>query len=138
MTNKVGALPNDKYGHGTHVTSVILGSQRADDGTWLGVAPDANLVEVQAFDDKGSATYANVIRGLNWVLANRAAYNIRVLNCSFAAPAKSRYWDDPVNQAVMKLWQAGVVVVVSAGNAGPNPMTIGVPETTRTSSRSAP
>ena len=129
IRNQTGSLPDDKYGHGTHVQSVIMGSQRADDGssTWLGVAPDAGLVAVQAFDETGGATYANVIRGLNWILANRARYGIRVLNCSFAAPARSRYWDDPIDQAIMKLWQAGVVVVVSAGNAGPNPMTVGVP-----------
>ncbi len=37
------------------------------------------------------------------------------------------YWDDPLNQAVMAAWQAGIVVVASAGNRGPDPMTIGVP-----------
>ncbi|MGA7991119.1 MAG: S8 family serine peptidase, partial [Thermoanaerobaculia bacterium] len=99
ITNKVGGLGDDKYGHGTHILSLIMGSQQADDGTWLGIAPDANLVEVMAFDSTGAGTYANVIRGLNWILANKATYNIRILNCSFAAPAKSRYWDDPINQA---------------------------------------
>ena len=29
--------------------------------------------------------------------------------------------------AVMKAWQAGIVVVASAGNGGPDPMTIGIP-----------
>ena len=39
----------------------------------------------------------------------------------------SHYWDDPLNQAVMAAWTSGIVVVVSAGNEGPSPMTIGVP-----------
>ncbi len=39
----------------------------------------------------------------------------------------SHYWEDPLNQAVMAAWQAGIVVVASAGNTGPDPMTIGVP-----------
>ena len=59
--------------------------------------------------------------------ANKDAYNIRVLNLSFSAPPQSYYWDDPLNQAVMRAWQAGIVVVASAGNTGPDPMTIGVP-----------
>ena len=54
-------------------------------------------------------------------------YNIRVLNLSLGAPARSRYWDDPLNKAVMRAWQSGIVVVVSAGNSGPLPQTVGVP-----------
>jgi len=46
---------------------------------------------------------------------------------SFGAPPQSYYWDDPLARAVMKLWQAGIVVVASAGNGGPGAMTIGVP-----------
>ena len=42
-------------------------------------------------------------------------------------PARSRYWDDPLNKAVMRAWQSGIVVVVSAGNSGPLPQTVGVP-----------
>ena len=46
---------------------------------------------------------------------------------SLGAPARSRYWDDPLNKAVMRAWQSGIVVVVSAGNSGPLPQTVGVP-----------
>jgi subtilisin family serine protease len=68
-----------------------------------------------------------VIRGIDWVLNNRNQYAIRVLNLSLGAPARSRYWDDPLNKAVMRAWQSGIVVVVSAGNSGPLPQTVGVP-----------
>ena len=71
--------------------------------------------------------YADVIAGMNWIVANRAKYNIRVLNLSFGAQPQSYYWDDPLNQAVMAAWRAGIVVVASAGNDGPDPMTIDVP-----------
>ena len=50
-----------------------------------------------------------------------------MLNLSFSATPQSHYWDDPLNQAVMAAWQAGIVVVASAGNSGPDPMTVGVP-----------
>ena len=50
-----------------------------------------------------------------------------MVNLSFSAPPRSHYWDDPLNQAVMALWQAGIVAVASAGNGGPEPMSIGVP-----------
>ena len=68
-----------------------------------------------------------MIRGIDWVITNKNPYNIRVLNLSLGAPARSRYWDDPLNKAVMRAWQSGIVVVVSAGNSGPLPQTVGVP-----------
>jgi len=119
----------DKYGHGTHVASIILNTDYADDGSMRrnSIAPDVRAISVKAFDQYGVGTYANVIRGLDWILANKDQYNIRVLNMSFSAPARSAYWDDPINQAVMRLWQEGVVVVASAGNKGPEAMSIGVP-----------
>jgi subtilisin family serine protease len=121
------SLPLDPVGHGTHVASIILSSNAADSGKPQGIAPYAKLVSVQAFDSTGTGSYASVINGLNWILSNKATYNIRVLNLSFGTPPRSYYWNDPLNQAVMKLWQAGIVVVVSAGNSGPYAQTITVP-----------
>ena len=119
----------DQHGHGTHVPSVILNSQKPGNssGSYNGIAPDAGLVAVKALDASGQGTYADVVRGLDWILQNKDLYGIRVANLSISAEPVSHYWDDPLNQAVMALWQAGVVVVASAGNTGPDPMTIGVP-----------
>src|SRR6201987_2223868 len=122
----VGA-PDDHYGHGTHVLSIATDSARAEDGTFIGMAPNAARVIVRAFDQNGAGSYANTIRGINWILNNATLYNIRVVNMSFGAPPQSYYWDDPLAQAVMKLWQAGIVVVAAAGNEGPAPQTIDVP-----------
>jgi serine protease AprX len=116
----------DGSGHGTHVAAIGLNSATAS-GKYLGIAPNAGFVSVKAFDAAGKGSYADVIRGLDWLVANKNAYQVRVLNLSFSAPPQSFYWDDPLNQAVMKAWQAGIVVVASAGNTGPKPMTIGVP-----------
>jgi len=125
----LGALPlsNDGSGHGTHVASLAVGSGRTSDGKFYGVAPNAQLISIKAFDTTGAGRYADVIRAINWAVTNRALYDIRVLNCSFSATARSHYWEDPLNQAVMRAWKAGIVVVASAGNRGPNPMTVGVP-----------
>ena len=122
----------DGSGHGTHVTSVMLSGRRTFDdsgftGAYNGVSPGINIVSVKAFDENGVGTYRDVIRGIAFVVENKDVYNIRVLNLSFSATPQSHYWDDPLNQAVMRAWQAGIVVVASAGNNGPDAMTIGVP-----------
>ncbi|MGA2189853.1 MAG: S8 family peptidase [Steroidobacteraceae bacterium] len=120
-------VTGDPYGHGTHITSIAAGGAENIAGGYFGIAPNANLVIVRAFDGTGEGTYANVIAGLDWIVANKAKYNIRVLNLSFGATPESWYWNDAVDQAVMAAWQAGIVVVVAAGNSGPSPMTVDVP-----------
>lgn len=118
---------SDLYGHGSHVSSVALSSRVSGTGLRNGVAPDADLVMVSALDATGSGSYLDVIRGLDWLLANASTYGIRVVNLSLSAKPVSHYWDDPLNQAVMRLWDAGLVVVASAGNTGPDALSITVP-----------
>lgn len=114
-------------GHGTHVASIAVNSDFDAYGRIYGVAPNAAIVGIKAFDQQGKATYADVIRGIDWALQRKDDINLRILNMSFSGPVRSYYWEDPLNKAVMKAWQNGIVVVASAGNRGPDPMTIGVP-----------
>jgi len=102
----LGSTSTDDSGHGSHLTGIILNSQKTTDGHFFGIAPDANLASVKAFDANGQGTYSSVIRGIGWIVQNKATYNIRVLNLSFGAQPTSHYWQDPLNQAVMKAWQA--------------------------------
>jgi subtilisin family serine protease len=125
--NKYSRDINDFNGHGTQVSSIIAASSLTSAGRYQGVAPGVNLVSVRVLDSNGMGTYMDVISGIQWAMNQRLAYGIRVINLSLSAPVRSHYWDDPLNQAVMAAWGSGIVVVVAAGNAGPAPMTIGVP-----------
>jgi serine protease AprX len=127
INNNISNYSNEESGHGTHVASIAGNADYDVYGRVYGVAPNAALVGIKAFDAEGKATYADVIRGIDWALQVKDQINLKVLNMSFSGPARSYYWEDPLNQAVMKAWQAGIVVVASAGNNGPDPMTIGVP-----------
>lgn len=121
--------PRDPNGHGSHVAGII-GDSDKQDGQYVGIAPGVNFVSVRVLDETGMGTYADVLRGLNWVVQNRDRYNIRVLNMSMYATPVAPYWADPYNLAVMAAWKAGIVVVASAGNDGPAPLSIGVPGNT--------
>jgi serine protease AprX len=127
VNNSISNYGGEESGHGTHVASIAVNSDYDIHGRVYGVAPNASLVGIKAFDNEGQATYADVIRGIDWALQVKDQINLRVLNMSFSGPVRSYYWDDPLNKAVMKAWQAGIVVVASAGNKGPDPMSIGVP-----------
>jgi len=109
----------DWNGHGTHLAGIIADSaQNEQNLAFNGIAPDVNLISVRAFKSNGISTYRHLLSGLDWVYNVREKYNIRVLNLSFGVNPVGMYYDDPINQAVMKLWDAGIVVVVSAGNKG--------------------
>jgi serine protease AprX len=127
INNTLNNYDDEASGHGTHVASIAANSDYDVYGKIYGVAPNASIVGIKAFDAEGKATYADVIRGISWAIQVKEQINLKVLNMSFSGPVRSFYWDDPLNKAVMKAWQAGIVVVASAGNKGPDPMTIGVP-----------
>jgi serine protease AprX len=116
-----GALaPYDDNGHGTHVAGLIAGNGYDSNGQKAGVAPEANLVSLKVLDANGTGTISNVIAALEWVLANHATYNIRVVNLSVGAAIRESYWTDPLTLAAKRVVDAGVVVVSAAGNFGKN------------------
>ena len=59
-----------------------------------------------------------MVNGLQWIFDNAATYNIRVVNLSLNSTVADSYQVDPLDAAVETLWNAGIVVVVSAGNNG--------------------
>lgn len=101
-------------GHGTFVAGLIAGNGKRSGGKYAGVAPDARLVGLSA----GDLTLFYVLNGLDYLLTNRAALGLRVVNCSFSANTVFDM-NDPVNIATRMLTDAGVNVVFSAGNTGP-------------------
>jgi serine protease AprX len=114
------ASPYDDDGHGSHVAGIIAGNGFDSNGKQAGVAPEADLVVLKALDANGVGTISNVIQALDWVLANRQQYNIRVVNLSVGAAINESYWTDPLTLAAKRVADSGVVVVAAAGNAGKN------------------
>jgi serine protease AprX len=117
----------DPGGHGTHVAGIVAGTGAALGGRYKGLAPSVRLLEVKVTNDTGAATYSSIIKGLQWVVANRKAQNIRVVNLSVGAKSVTSYKNDPLVAAVELAWFSGVVVVTSAGNEGSAAGTITVP-----------
>src|SRR4051794_36114069 len=113
----------DDNGHGTHVAGIIGGNGYDTLGARAGMAPATNLVSLKVLDRNGGGYISNVIAALDWVLANRAAYNIRVVNLSVGAAVTESFLTDPLTLAAKRVVDAGVVVVAAAGNLGNNPVT---------------
>ena len=113
-----GASGWDVYGHGSHVSGIMMGSGKSSGGKYIGVAPEVNLVSVRVSENDGSLKVSNVISGMQWLLANKDKYNIRAVNISLNSSVMESYLTSPLCAAAEILWFNKIVVVTSAGNAG--------------------
>lgn len=99
----------DPYGHGTAVAALAA-------GTTYGVAKGATLHSVRVmhcYDDSGESD--DIIAGMDWVAQNRILP--AVANYSGSGNGVLWYWPfTSVKDALQGMYQAGVVVVKSAGN----------------------
>ena len=112
----------DLYGHGTHVAGIIGGNTSAPKYVTSafagGSAPGVKLIDVRVLGATGVGYTSDVIAGIDWAVANRSKYGIRVINLSLGHAVSEPAAIDPLCQAVARAVQAGVVVVASAGNYG--------------------
>ena len=115
--------PMDDEGHGTSCAGIAGGASG-------GVAPGATIIAVKVLDSQGNGDSDQVMAGIDAVLASVDAgnpYNIRVASMSFGGYDASLWPPNPGNcdalspdflQAFQSLLDAGVVVVMAAGNGG--------------------
>ena len=112
----IATSPDDEYGHGTHVAGLI----GAYDAQYMGVAPEARLLGLKVLDKDGKGRTSHVISAIEFAVANRARFNLRILNLSLGHAILAPAADDPLVQAVEAAVRAGLIVTVSAGNNGTN------------------
>ena len=114
-----GEGTDDLHGHGTHVAGIIAST----DSTYRGVAYDANLLNVKVLNKDGVGYGSDVIEGIEWAVDNGA----EVISMSFGAEVDPCDGTDAISRAVDNAVKKGVVVVVAAGNKGPDSGTITSP-----------
>jgi serine protease AprX len=128
----------DEFGHGTMMASIIAGrdasatasatgcttclngSGYSDTTKFVGVAPDARLINVKVGAADGACDVSQVIAAIDWVTqhAHDPGINIKVLNLSFGTNSTQDYTLDPLAQAAEQAWKHGIVVVAAGGNDG--------------------
>ncbi len=119
-----GQGTGDGYGHGTFVAGLVAAGGDGD-GSYAGVAPGARVLDVRVADDKGRTDLITVLTGLELIDPAK----VQVLNLSLSSGTDLPYQIDPLSQALEALWRRGVLVVVPAGNDGPDAATVSAPGT---------
>ena len=122
LLDKDGALdtlfqPDVASWHGMMTSVVAAGNGSLSNGFYRGIAPDSDVVLIK-LARTGRITEENIQEGLEWVLAHREEYNIRVVNISAGGDYEQSYLGDPLSQTVEKCAAEGITVVCAVGNAG--------------------
>lgn len=98
----------DDNGHGTHVAGIIAA---LDNGFGVvGVAPEAHMYAVKAFDSKGKGMASDIIQGIAWCIDQ----DVRIINMSFGTVDSGK----ALELAISKAAEAGILLVAASGNTG--------------------
>lgn len=123
---------SDANGHGTHVSGTVAGVHGTTapgvSSTLSGVAPKAYLGNYNVFPGTTEGAYdVDIIDALEDAVRDR----MNVLNMSLGGPIPvddlGNPIEDPLKDAVNSTVDAGLVVVVAAGNSGPGSQTVSTP-----------
>ncbi|KAK0452830.1 serine protease [Desarmillaria tabescens] len=104
-----GYANTDGNGHGTHVAGTVGGSQ-------YGVAKAVNLIAVKVLSDSGSGYISDILSGFDWVIdAVESSGKPSIVSLSLGGSVSTTF-----DNGVVTLINAGIHVVVAAGNDGTN------------------
>ncbi len=127
-------IPCDDHGHGSHTIGTMVGS---DSTNTIGVAPKAKWIACRNME-RGYGKPSTYLECFEWFLAPTDTNDENpntdlapdVINNSWSCPemegCNASNWDI-LNTAIENLKSAGIMVVVSAGNSGPECSTIDRP-----------
>lgn len=117
--NVSGGPAGDGLGHGTFLSGLIAGNGAASDGAYRGVAPGADVLDVQVATADGSTSLSRVLAGLQAV-SDRAATDpsVKVVTLALSTGSPLPPYLDPLTRGLRNLWADGMTVVVASGNDG--------------------
>lgn len=96
----------DDNGHGTNVAAISLG-----------VAPSAKILALDVFRSDGLAYSSDIIAAIDWVVQNRATYNIQSMNMSLGGGGSTSACGSDVFAApILAARNAGVLTAAASGN----------------------
>lgn len=103
--------------HGMMTSVVAAGNGSLSNGFYRGIAPEASLVLVK-LARSGRISERNIKDGLEWVIAHREEYGIRIVNISAGGDEEASYLHNLLAKTVERAVREGLTVVCAVGNAG--------------------
>lgn len=117
QVNCVGdSLSGDVSGHGTHVAASIAGES-------VGVANQAELLDLRVFGDSDGASISSILMALDQCITRK----VDIVNMSLGSNVPSFVLENAVDQVATE----GIIVCAAAGNSGPHIQTINSPSSAK-------
>ncbi len=113
----------DDNGHGTACAWLVAGSGVESNGTFSGMAPGADLLIIKVLDSTGAGDDSKIAQGINFARDNGAD----IISLSLGGTWIDGLFAEPSAAACKNAVEAGVIVMVAAGNSGPAAYTITSP-----------
>lgn len=112
----------DAFGHGTALAGIVAGGLIGNRA--IGVAPGAHVVPVRVAGPDGATDISNVLAALQWVVSFASELDVRIVTLPYGVATSVPWEQDVLAYAVGEAWNAGLVVVTSVGNRGPQRSTV--------------
>lgn len=113
--------PYDDCGHGTHVAGILCGSGSCSNGLYAGIAPGCRVVACKVLDEKGNGGIEDMVDGIRFILETRRLYHTRILSISVGVgTVENARLEEALRYWLCQAWHAGLLVVIAAGNRGPD------------------
>jgi serine protease AprX len=106
--------------HGMMSSVIAAGNGALSKGKFRSITPDLGLVLVKV-GTLSRVHHDDITRGIEWVLVNRARYDIRILNISCGGDYEMSYLEDVMSRFAEAAIRAGIVIVAAVGNNGHRP-----------------
>jgi len=106
--------PSDTNGHGTEVAGIV-----GANGSFVGMAPKSQLFSYKVSSNGEAVSSEYIVQAISRAIADKMS----VINISLGVNKTNDELENAVDEAVKN----GIVVVVAAGNNGPDNETIGSP-----------
>ena len=113
------------------MAGICCGSGQLSRGQYAGMAPGAGIVSAKVLDHHGNGMREQVLSSVSWILKNKNRYHIKILNVSVGAVNSLEEKNAVLAECMEYAWDAGLVVVVAAGNMGPHAGSVTVPGTNK-------
>ncbi len=124
MTPGDGITGYDDNGHGTACAWNVAGDGTASGGNLTGVAPGASILSIKILDDEGVGDDSVIAQGIEFAIDE----GVDVISLSIGGEwTDDTYLIEPSVDASQNAINAGISVVIAAGNSGPQAFSINSP-----------
>lgn len=110
--------------HATLMASIICNKIRNKSDIRLGIAPDANIIDLPVSSEQDIVYMSHILNILDDILKQDLELDILLISFSTSEPSDGR---DILCKACEVLIEKGIILVAPVGNEGPFPSSIGSP-----------